>query len=259
MRGGEGPGPAFRGAGGGFLSARKAPPVKPCDTRIRCFLNVAMSLDGKIASSRRDLPRFAGPADRRMMDRLRARADAILVGAGTLRAADFPLRIRAAALRRRRLSSGRPEQPLNILLSSSLAVPLNGRFFRSAGTRRLVVTTRDAPSSRVRALRGRGEVLVLGRRRVPLPLLMRKLRALGVRHLLLEGGGETNASFFRRGLVDEIFLTLCPVIIGGDRSPTPVDGRGLSPENFLRFRLASLRREGGDIFLHYRRRRSGPA
>ena len=225
---------------------------------IRCFLNVAMSLDGKIASFRRDLPSFASRADRRMMDRLRARADAVLVGAGTLRAADFPLRIRSAVLRRERLASGRPEQPLNILLSSSLAVPLKGRFLHSADTRRLIVTTRRAPSSRVRSLPESAEVLVLGRKRVSLPLLMRKLQALGIRQLLLEGGGETNAAFFRRDLVDEIYLTLCPVVIGGAHSPTPADGRGFSPEDFLRFRLVSLRREGGEIFLHYRRRHAGP-
>ena len=96
--------------------------------RPRCFLNVAMSLDGKIASRRRELPRFPSRSDRRMMDRVRARADAVLVGAGTLRAADFPLRIRSATLRRQRLAAGRPGQPLNILLSSSLDVPLGGRF-----------------------------------------------------------------------------------------------------------------------------------
>jgi len=225
--------------------------------RPRCFLNVATSLDGKIASSRRELPGFASRADRRMMDRIRARADAVLVGAGTLRAADFPLRIRSAALRKERLASGRPEQPLNILLSSTLAVPLKGRFLRSPDTRRLVVTTRSAPPSRVLSLRGRAEVLVLGRNEVSLPLLMRKLHALGIRELLLEGGGETNAAFFRHHLVDEIYLTLCPVVIGGAASPTPADGRGFSPEEFIHFRLVSLRREGGEIFLHYRRRRPG--
>jgi riboflavin-specific deaminase-like protein len=223
--------------------------------RLRCFLNVAMSLDGKIASSRRELPGFASHADRRMMDRIRARADAVLVGAGTLRAADFPLRVRSAALRRERLASGRPEQPLNVLLTSALAVPLRGRFFRSPGVRRLVVTTRKAPPSRLLSLRGRAEILVLGRSRVSLSRLIRKLRALGVRELLLEGGGETNAAFFRHHLVDEIYLTLCPVVIGGARSPTPADGPGLSPEEFIHFRLVSLRREGAEIFLHYRRRR----
>ncbi|MCI0568417.1 MAG: dihydrofolate reductase family protein, partial [Acidobacteria bacterium] len=64
--------------------------------RPRCFLNVAMSLDGKIASTARELPTFPSHQDRLMMDRIRARSDAVLIGAATLRAADFPIRIRSA-------------------------------------------------------------------------------------------------------------------------------------------------------------------
>ncbi len=216
-----------------------------------------MSLDGKIASARRELPSFPSAADRRMMDRIRARADAVLIGAGTLRAADFPLRIRSKSLQRGRVDSGRSEQPLNILLSRSLDLPLEGRFFGAGDIRRLVVTTRGARASRLRSLAEKAEVLALGRKAIPLPLLMRRLHARGIRELLLEGGGGTNFAFFLEGLVDEVYVTLCPVIIGGAASPTPVDGEGFVPGCFPRFRLASLRREGEEIFLHYRREAAG--
>jgi len=220
-------------------------------SRPRCFLNVAMSLDGKIASSTREAPTFTSQADRRMMDRIRARADAILVGAGTLRAADFPLRIRAPSLRKKRRASGRPEQPLNIVVSSSLEVPLRGRFFSAVDVRRLVVTGRKAPPGRVRQVSAGSEVLFLGKGRVDLPRLMRRLFSLGIRELLLEGGGATNFAFLRDDLVDEIYITLCPIVIGGSRSPTPVDGEGFAPESFKRFRLTESRRSGNELFLHY--------
>ena len=224
------------------------PPARP-----RCFLNVAMSLDGKIASSRRELPAFASREDRRVMDRIRARADAVLVGAATLRTADFPLRVHSRALRRRRLASGRPEQPLNILLSSSLRVPLDGRFFTATDTRRLVVTLLTAPGDRLLKARTRAEVLAWKGKTISLRRLMKELHGRGVRELLLEGGGTTNFEFFKAGLVDEIYLTLCPLVIGGAGSPTPADGAGFPPGGFRQFLPVRMFRKGAEVFLHYRR------
>lgn len=221
--------------------------------RPRCFLNVAMSLDGKIASTARELPTFPSHQDRLMMDRIRARSDAVLIGAATLRAADFPIRIRSAALCRRRVASGKSEQPLNILLSARLRIPLHGRFFSDSKISRLVVTTIGAPQRKRKAARRRSEVLVWKGKKINLHRLMRELHRRGIRELLLEGGGTTNFEFFRLGLVDEIYLTLCPVIIGGAGSPTPVDGAGFNPREFLKFSLTRIKRAGGELFLHYRR------
>jgi 2,5-diamino-6-(ribosylamino)-4(3H)-pyrimidinone 5'-phosphate reductase len=222
-------------------------------SRPHCVLNVAMSLDGKIASRARELPTFPSPEDRRMMDRIRADADAVLIGAATLRAADFPLRIRSAARRRQRVIRGKSEQPLNILLSATLSISLNGRFFFNPGTRRLVVTTTRAPRRKRQAARRRSEVLVWKGKKIDLRRLMRELHRRGIRELLLEGGGTTNFEFFRLGIVDEIYITLCPVVIGGAGSPTPVDGAGFLPEEFLKFSPTRVRRVGGELFLHYRR------
>jgi len=225
---------------------------RPLD-RPRCFLNVAVSLDGKIASAARELPTFPSDEDRRMMDRIRARSDAVLIGASTLRATDFPLRIRSAALRRRRVASGRSEQPLNIVLSASLGIPLNGRFFSDSGTRRLVVTTAGSPVRKQEVARRCSEVLVWKGKQIDLRRLMRELYRRGVRELLLEGGGRTNFEFFRQGLVDEIYMTLCPWVIGGAASPTPVDGAGFRPREFQQFSPTRVGRVGGEIFLHYSR------
>ena len=227
--------------------------MNPDRARPHCFLNVAMSLDGKIASVRRESPTFPSREDRRVMDQVRARSDAILIGAGTLRAADYPLRIRSRALQHRRESLGKPAQPLNILITASLRVPLRGRFFSDPDTRRLVITSSSAPGKMVSAARQRGEVLVWKGKTVNPTRLMRELSHRGVRNLLLEGGGATNFAFFRSGLVDEIYLTLCPVVIGGAGSPTPVDGAGFAASRFPSFVPETVRRVGREIFLHYRR------
>lgn len=217
-----------------------------------------MSLDGKIADASRGRPTFTSPADRERMDRIRARADAILVGAGTLRATDTPLKIRSAARRARRRRAGRPEQPLNILLSRALRVRIPGRFFADPEVPRLVVTVRAEQSdARLARIGDRATSLRLTGSRVDPRRLVRELYRRGIRELLLEGGGATNFEFFRLGLIDEIYLTLCPVILGGARSPTPADGDGFPPGRFAGFRLRSLDRVGSELFLHYTRAPDG--
>jgi 2,5-diamino-6-(ribosylamino)-4(3H)-pyrimidinone 5'-phosphate reductase len=221
--------------------------------RPRCFLNVAVSLDGKISSFDRGRPTFPSREDRRRMDLIRARADAVLIGAATLRATDFPLRIRSSALRKRRLAQGRPEQPLNILLSSTLRVPLKGRFFTDQDTKRLVFTTPRARKKALETARQVAEILVWRGKSINLRRLMVELYRRGIRELLLEGGGATNFDFFRLGLVDEIYMTLCPVVIGGEKSPTSADGAGFRSSQFLRYAPASIQRTADEIFLHYLR------
>jgi riboflavin-specific deaminase-like protein len=212
-----------------------------------------MSLDGKISSPARELPSFPSANDRAMMDRIRFRADAVLVGGGTLRAANAPLRIRSRSLVRRRVAGGRSEQPLNVLLSASLKVPLEGRFFTATDTRRMIFTTHAAPARLRAKAAATSEVVVERGRSVNLRRLVATLYRRGVRQLLLEGGGATNFEFFRLGLIDEIYLTLCPLVIGGSESPTPVDGEGFFPGAFKQFAPVRVRRDGGELFLHYRR------
>jgi 5-amino-6-(5-phosphoribosylamino)uracil reductase len=73
-----------------------------------------------------------------------------------------------------------------------------------------------------------------------------------VRRLLLEGGGETNFAFLDAGLVDEIYLTLAPYLIGGKTVPTPVGGVGFTFDRIVPLTLLDLRVEGDEVFLHYR-------
>jgi riboflavin-specific deaminase-like protein len=216
-------------------------------------VNAASSIDGKITTSARGKTRFTSDADRRAMDAVRAGCDALLIGAGTLRAEDPPLQVKDPALRRRRLEDGRPETLVNVLLSATLRVPVEGRFFTAPGIRRIVATVEEAPDDVVRRLGESSEVLKLGRGRVGIPALLGALASRGIGRLLVEGGGEVNAAFLEADCVDEIFLTIAPVVIGGRDSPTACEGEGFAPEEFRRFELVDSRTEAGDVFLHYKR------
>src|SRR5262245_23239087 len=97
------------------------------------LFNAAVSLDGKLAPASRRRVRLGSDRDRARMDLLRAGADAILIGAGTLRAEDPPLQVRTPAGRRLRAKAGRSGPLLEILLSESLRIPPSSRFLREDG------------------------------------------------------------------------------------------------------------------------------
>ena len=216
-------------------------------------MNMAMTADGKITSAAREYPGFTSRHDRVTMDRIRAEADAVLVGAGTLRADDPPLQIRDEEMRAYRRSLGKPEGLWNVVLTASAAIDPDSRFFRderAAG--RIVATVDGAPAGRVEALARRAEVWRVGRDRVDLQELLRRLRARGVGRLLVEGGGETNWEVVRGDLLDELYVTVVPALLGGRDAPTLLEGEGLSVDARRRLSLLAIERRDDEIYLRFR-------
>jgi 2,5-diamino-6-(ribosylamino)-4(3H)-pyrimidinone 5'-phosphate reductase len=216
------------------------------------YVNMAMTADGKITSAAREYPKFTAPHDRKTMDRLRAEADAVLVGAGTLRADDPPLDVRSEEMRRLRAALGKPAGLLTVLVTASAAVDPEARFFTAAGAAgRIVATVEDAPPERLERLRARAEVWTLGRGAVDLRALCRRLKEHGVERLLVEGGGELNWGFVRDDLVDEIYVTVAPALLGGRTAPTLLEGEGFSMREQRRLRLVSLESVDDEIYTRW--------
>jgi 2,5-diamino-6-(ribosylamino)-4(3H)-pyrimidinone 5'-phosphate reductase len=216
------------------------------------YINMAMTVDGKITSAAREYPRFASDHDRKNMDILRARADAILVGAGTIRADNPSLLVRDAGMREYRKSLGKTKGPMKVLVTAGAAIGTDYRFFsEDDGGVRLVATTEEVPEEKLVAFQGKAEVLKIGSGAVDLPGLLAELRRRGVDELLAEGGGETNWRLIDADVVDEFFITVAPSLLGGRDAPTAVEGEGLAMELQIRLRLLEMRREGDEIFCRY--------
>lgn len=218
------------------------------------LFNAAVSIDGKLAPASRRKVRLGSDRDRARMDRLRAGADAILIGAGTLRAEDPPLQVRTPAGRSTRKKERRAGPLLEILVSRTLRIPPTSRFLRDDGIPRLIVAPASAPAGALARLRARCEVWTVGRAQVEAAPLLQRLGRRGVRRLLVEGGGEVFALFFEAGLVDEIHLTVTSFLIGGRTAPTLFDGAGVAGPDLPRLSLDLCRREGEEAYLRYRRR-----
>ena len=216
------------------------------------YINMAMTADGKITSARREEPQFASRYDKKVMDRLCAEADAVLVGAGTLRADDPPLHIRDPEMKAYRRALGKSDGLLNVLVTASAAVDPASRFFTGDHAEgRIVATVEDAPSDRLAMLSGVAEVWTLGRGDVDLSELLMRLKARGIERLLVEGGGELNWGFVRDDLVDELWVTIAPAILGGRQAPTVCEGEGLAMADRMRLRLVATEIVDGEIFCRY--------
>lgn len=220
--------------------------------RPRVLLVAACSLDGKLSSVRRDPVTWTSRADRARLFERRDAADALLVGAGTIRAEDPPL-LPTAARRAARVAAGRTGDPLRVIVSRSLDLPVARALTPAADAPVLVVGPREPGpdvAARARALVARGlEVLPLLGAKDDLEQALAALAARGVREVACEGGGELNASLLERGLVDEVHLTICPVLLGGAAAPTLADGPGLPALG--RARLVSCQVVGDEVFLTY--------
>lgn len=221
-------------------------------TATQIVVNMAVSVDGRITTRTREHFALGSENDRRLMDELRARADAVIVGAGTVRHDGWPMILRYDDLRRRRVARRRSPNPVNVVLSSALDLPIGAHFFQSGDTERIVFTTRRAPAARVKRFTRVAEVVVLPGRTLTPAAVVANLHGRGLRHLLLEGGGEIHYSFARAGLVDRLYVTVTPRLIGGTGAPSLLDGRGFLKRDHLRLELESLRRKGDEVFLRYR-------
>lgn len=179
-------------------------------------VNMAVSLDGKIAPASRPKLRLSGKADLRRMEELRAWADGIVVGAATIRAEDPPFAITDDGLRASRIGEGRPEHPAVVVLTTD-PDPGTARIFTGPG--RAVIATTGRAGTPTEDIPEGVEVWPLGKERVEADRLAARLEAEGLERILVEGGGEVAALFFGAGLVDEIWLTVTPWLIGGDDAP----------------------------------------
>jgi len=213
---------------------------------------LAMSADGKIADSTRSPARFSSPADQAHLEQQIALSHATLFGANTLRAYGTSLSVTNPQLLQTRLQQQLPPQPVQIVCSPSGNLNPQLRFFRQQLPRWLLTTEVGAKPWTTRDF----EQIVLVNTtsgKIDWQDTFGKLTQLGIKRLSILGGGQLVASLLAVDLIDEFWLTICPLILGGTTAPTPVAGEGFLASIAPRLELLSVEKIEQEVFLHYRR------
>jgi len=217
--------------------------------RPHVILKLATSLDGRIATAAGESRWITGPLARAEVQRLRAQAQAVMVGAGTARADDPELLARTEPPPRR--------QPLRVVLDSGFSLPTAGRLFTSLDRAALlIIGASDADPARRAALGAAGArtaAVERGPRGLDIPSALSVLANDGIERLLVEGGGKLAASLIAAGAVDRIEWFRAPMVLGAEGRPgiggLALDRLSEAPS----WRRVALRELGPDLWESYER------
>jgi GTP cyclohydrolase II len=180
--------------------------VRPRSDRPYIVLKYAQTLDGRIATGSGDAKWISGPGERRISHALRAACDAVAVGAGTVLADNPLLTVRMVP----------GASPIRVILDSTLRLPTDAHVF-GADASTIVLTTERSDPARRAGLREQGVTVAVVREApdgIDLPDGLARLRNLGIRSLLVEGGARVITSMLRGRLADRVVVAVAPLLLG---------------------------------------------
>ena len=222
---------------------RRARPKRPW-----VLLNMVASADGAtVVDGVSD--KLGGQGDRAIFLFLRSLADAILAGAGTVRAEGYgPPKVREEH-REGRARRGQAARPRLCIATRGAGFDFSTPLFNDPDNRPIILCPADAPAERLDEARRHADVIAQGKGQLDLAAALRRLAADGVEVVLCEGGPSLNATLLEHGLVDELCLTVSPTLVGSGGGST-IAGAPQLPAP-LGMHLATVVEHDGELFLRY--------
>ena len=212
--------------------------------RPHIIINCAMSVDGKIAMPSKKQIRISSDEDIKRMYELRNSCDAVIVGIGSVLSDNPRLTVKEKYVLE-------PKNPIRIVLDSKCRTPTDYLVVDNK-SKTMIVTTEKSNN----IYRDNVEIIQCnkdGSGKVDLRELLYSLYNRGIKKIMVEGGGTVIWNFLINSLVDDIFVYVSPIVIGGRSTPTMADGEGIKNENSLiKLDLISYDKLGKRILFHYK-------
>lgn len=216
-----------------------------------------MTADGKIDTVARKGAAISSARDKERVDRLRAEADAIMVGGKTLLDEDPKLTVKSEALRAERVARGLLPNPVKVGVVTRAELDPHAKFLHEGPAKIVIFTTDQTSNERIALLRSQGvDVYIDNHAKVDLNNALATLKKLGVNRLMVEGGATLNFELLRLGLVDEVTAYVAPLVFGGASAPTMVAGFGWERGEALPLKLIHVESwDDGGVVLRYQLQR----
>ncbi|MGQ4733196.1 MULTISPECIES: RibD family protein [Streptomyces] len=213
------------------------------------LLSAAVSVDGRLDDTSHDRLVLSNRRDLDRVDEERAAADAVLVGANTLRRDNPRLLVASAERRARRKAAGKPEHPLKVVVSGSAELPASLAFWSCGGVK--LVFTVDGGLARARRTLGTLTDVVSTGPVLDWPLVLDELGRRGVERLLVEGGGMVHTQLLAQDLADELHLAIAPLLVGEAAAPMFLRPAAYPGGPTARMRLVDARPVGDVALLRF--------
>ena len=211
-----------------------------------------MTIDGKVSTTKLSPANFTSKQDKRRLLEIRSLGDALLVGASTVQADNMSMGLPDEDLRKARRERGQSEYPLRVVVSSSGDISTQLNIFNHQFSPIVIYSTRRMNAANQEALKTRAELRLSEGERVHLPYLLDDLyQNYRIRTLVCEGGPRLARSLVEIDAIDELFLTVAPILFGGAEAPGLLGRAGPFLSASRIYRLESMKVLSGECYLHY--------
>ncbi|HTC13708.1 MAG TPA: RibD family protein [Chthoniobacterales bacterium] len=220
--------------------------------RPRIILNFAMTIDGKVSTAKPTPSGFTSAVDKHRLLEIRSLGDALMVGKNTLQIDRMSMGLPDEALRQARLQRAQAEYPIRVIISNSGDLSADLNIFNHRFSPIVIYSTTRMPLSTQTELRAKAELHLSTLDHLSLKEVLNDLyETHQVRTLVCEGGPQLAKTLAELNVIDELFLTVAPLIAGGAGAPGILG----APATFLPssriYRLKSMKVEAAECYLHY--------